>query len=298
MSGFLAHSLLLLVAFIWGVTFVFQTTGMETLGPFSFTWARFMFGSIALLPFALMESRQVSLFRQCRASRKICWLALGLGLAMFCGSALQQISLGITSVANAAFFTTLYVPLVPLLGLFLFRRQPGMLIWLAVAVFVLGSWLMSGASPRSARLGDLLVIIGAVFWAFHIMIVGRLGRLSQAPIQMAFVQTVMTAFFALPLMLALEQPKFADFTPALPELLIAGVLSTALAFGLQLFAQRYSSNAAAALLLSLEGVFAALAAWLLIDQMMTVIAVIGAGLIVGAVLMVEWESIHRTSSGE
>ena len=291
-----AHGLLVLTALIWGTTFVFQATGMETLGPFGFTWARFMIGTAALLPFALLEARRVRVDRMLREDgdgRLVLAGILGLGAMMAVGSILQQISLGHTSVANAAFLTTLYVPLVPVLGLLLVGRRIHRARWAAVAVFVAGSALLTGASPEHAAFGDIAVAVGALFWAGHIMLVGWLVRRTRAPVQLAFAQTAITAVAAFPPMLALETVEAAMFVPALPELLFAGVLSTALGFGMQLFAQRHASNTASAILLSLEGVFAAAAGWAMLGQSMAGVAILGAGLIFVAVLIIELTPDHR-----
>ncbi|MGC6484941.1 MAG: DMT family transporter, partial [Candidatus Puniceispirillales bacterium] len=211
----------------------------------------------------------------------------GLALFMAVGSLLQQVSLGITSVANTAFLTTLYVPLVPIFALVLFRRNISMIRWAAVAVFLAGSWLMTGVSPREAMIGDTLVIIGALFWAGHIMLVGWLVRETKAPFQLAFIQTFATAILAGLVLPFVETISIAAIIPALPEILYAGVLSTALGFTLQMIAQKRASNAAAAILLSLEGVFAAFAGWMLLDQAMAMVAIFGAGLIFVAVILIE-----------
>ena len=285
-----AHGMLMLAALIWGTTFVFQTTGMETMGPFGFTWARFMIGAVALLPFALIEARRVRLDRIVREAAPGWVLPVGifgLGASMAVGSLLQQIALGHTSVANAAFLTALYVPLVPVLGLLFLRRNIRLLRWGAVAVFVPGSALLTGASPSGAAYGDFAVAVGALFWAGHILLVGWLVRLTRAPIQLALAQTAITAAIALPPMLLLETVDLAAVVPALPELLYAGVLSTALGFGMQLVAQRHASNTASAILLSLESVFAAIAGWAMLGQSMAGVAILGAGFIFVAVLIIE-----------
>ena len=285
-----AHGMLMLVALVWGTTFVFQTTGMETMGPYGFTFVRFVIGAAALLPFALLEARRVRLSRAAREAAPG-WVLpagiIGLGATMAVGSLLQQIALGHTSVANTAFLTTLYVPLVPVLGLLLVGRRIRRLRWFAVAVFVPGSALLTGASPAGAVFGDIIVAVGALFWAGHIMLVGWLVRLTRAPFQLALAQTAITAAVCLPPTLLLETIDLQSVVPALPELLYAGVLSTALGFGMQLIAQRHASNTASAILLSLEGVFAALAGWAMLGQSMAGVAIFGAGLIFVAVLIIE-----------
>ena len=291
MSRLFSHGLLMLTAFVWGITFVFQATGMDTIGPFGFTAFRFLAGSIALLPLALWEHARTPAAVALKASPDqhtvLIVGMIGLGVLMFIGSALQQISLGITSVANTAFLTTLYVPLVPLLGLLLFQRNIRALRWLAVGIFVLGSWLMTGASPKNAVIGDIMVVIGAFFWAGHIMLVGWMVQRTRIPFQLAFIQTFITMVLSFMLFFMLETFSWQGVILAWREILFAGVMSTGLGFTLQLIAQQHCSNAAAAIILSMEGVFAALAGWVLLGQSMLISAMMGAGFIFFAVLIVE-----------
>ena len=295
MPRLVSHGLLLLTSFIWGITFVFQTTGMDELGPYGFTAFRFLAGTIAVLPMALWERKRTSTLSIIQSAKDdqsaLVWGVLFLGVLMFIGSVLQQVSLGITSVANTAFLTTLYVPLVPLLGLVLFKRNIRGLRWMAVGIFIIGSWLMSGASPREAVLGDMMVVIGAVFWAAHIMLVGWMAQRTNTPFQLAFVQTLITMVLSFVVFIAFEMTTFSatwhGVMSAWPEILFAGVMSTGLGFTLQLIAQQHCSNAAAAIILSLEGVFAAVAGWIILGQSMMVSAMIGAGFIFIAVLIVE-----------
>jgi len=291
MSRQVAHGLLLLTSFVWGITFVFQTTGMETIGPFGFTTLKFLTGTITILPMAIWEYRRAPLqtiMLDSKDDRVMIMIGIiNLGVLMFVGSALQQVSLGITSIANTAFLTTLYVPLVPILGLLMFRRNMRKLRWVAVAIFVVGSWLMSGASPSDAVIGDVMVIIGAFFWAGHIMLVGWMAQRTHAPFQLAFLQMLITTILSYFVFSFTETMTLMDLSAVWPEILFAGIMSTGLGFTLQLIAQQHCSNAAAAILLSLEGVFAAISGWVLLGQSMLVSAMMGAGLIFVAVLIVE-----------
>jgi len=291
MSRQVSHGLLLVTSFVWGITFVFQTTGMETIGPFGFTTLKFLTGTITILPMAIWEYQRSPIQSIVIASEeentKILIGIICLGLLMFIGSVLQQVSLGITSIANTAFLTTLYVPLVPILGLLLFRRNMRKLRWMAVAIFLVGSWLMSGASPSEAVIGDVMVIIGAFFWAGHIMLVGWMAQRTHAPFQLAFLQMLLTTILSYVVFSFTETMTLMDLSAVWPEILFAGIMSTGLGFTFQLIAQQHCSNAAAAIILSLEGVFAALSGWVLLGQSMLISGMIGAGLIFFAVLIVE-----------
>ena len=291
-SRLIAHSLLLLTAFIWGLTFVFQKAGMEYIGATGFNTYRFIAASVALLPAAIFEYRSKSILttaaRSVSPSPKVLYLAMiGLGLVMFIGSLLQQISLVSTSVANAAFLTTLYVPLVPIFGLLLFRIHLPAVRWAAVGVFIIGSWLMTGASPAKVVLGDGIVTFSACFWAFHIMLVGYLVQKTSAPLQLAFIQTSITAVLSLIVFAMIDTIDLSLLPPVLFYILFAGILSTAFAFTLQIFAQRHCSAAAAAIILSLESVVAAVGGWVILSHSMTTVAIVGAGFIFIAVLIIE-----------
>jgi len=301
-SRLFAHAMLAFTALIWGTTFVFQTTGMKDVGAMGFQFYRFLAGAIALLPLAIIEFRRHGFFLSKDASdqrlsnTQLFWGAIGLGVLMFTGSALQQISLHTASVANVAYLTTLYVPLVPVFGLLLFGIHLPWSRWLAVAVFMIGSWLMTGADFSTITPGDWIVLLGAVFWAFHIMLVGALVVRREIPFQLAFLQTFITAILSLNVFVMIDTIDLSLAKAVLPDILFAGVLSIALGFTLQLIAQKNCSSSAAAIILSLEGMFAAFAGWILLEQSMTVMAIIGAIIIMIAVLLVELSPVRQSSS--
>ncbi len=301
-SRLFAHAMLAFTALIWGTTFVFQTTGMKDVGAMGFQFYRFLAGAIALLPLAIIEYRRHGFFLSKDASdqrlsnTQLFWGAIGLGVLMFTGSALQQISLHTASVANVAYLTTLYVPLVPVFGLLLFGIHLPWSRWLAVAVFMIGSWLMTGADFSTITPGDWIVLLGAVFWAFHIMLVGALVVRREIPFQLAFLQTFITAILSLIVFVMIDTIDLSLAKAVLPDILFAGVLSIALGFTLQLIAQKNCSSSAAAIILSLEGMFAAFAGWILLEQSMTVMAIIGAIIIMIAVLLVELSPVRQSSS--
>jgi drug/metabolite transporter (DMT)-like permease len=302
-SRLFAHAMLAFTALIWGTTFVFQTTGMVDVGAMGFQFYRFLAGSIALLPLAILEYRKHGFFpKNDDASsnqlshKQLIWGSLGLGVFMFTGSALQQISLHTASVANVAYLTTLYVPLVPVFGLLLFGIHLPWSRWLAVAVFMIGSWLMTGADFSTITPGDWIVLLGSVFWAFHIMLVGALVIRREIPFQLAFLQTFITAILSLIVFVMIDTIDLSLAMAVLPDILFAGVLSIALGFTLQLIAQKNCSSSAAAIILSLEGMFAAFAGWILLDQGMTWMAIIGAGIIMIAILLVELSPARQSSS--
>jgi drug/metabolite transporter (DMT)-like permease len=155
---------------------------------------------------------------------------------------------------------------------------------------------MTGADFSTITPGDWIVLLGAVFWAFHIMLVGALVNRRGIPFQLAFLQTFITAVLSFIVFVVIDTIDLALAMAVLPDILFAGVLSIALGFTLQLIAQKNCSSSAAAIILSLEGMFAAFAGWILLEQGMTVMAVIGAIIIMVAVLLVELSPVRQSSS--
>ena len=299
MTKMTANFLMLITALIWGTTFIAQTTGMDTIGPLSFTAARYAIGMVVMIPLAIWESKKTSLAAECQNQPKLLKGALLLGVLMFGGIALQQTALLYTKVANAAFLTALYVPAVPLMTWLLSREPIGLPIWLALILSIAGSYLLSGNAGFDAQVADILVALGALFWAAHIIAIGIVTRMVAAPLQLAFVQNAVCALLALVGAVVIEAPQLIDFLPVWKELFYAGAISVGIAYTLQLVAQRHANTTAAAFLLSLEAVFAAIAGWLFLSETLSVMAIIGCVLIFVAVLLADvvprsWFEIKKT----
>ncbi len=282
-----AHLLLILVTILWGFTFVAQKTGMETLGPMSFTAARYLIGSIGIVPIAYFELKKRSIIPLLRTDRIFFLKTSALGCFMFCGISLQQIALQYTNIANAAFLTALYVPAVPLLSWLLYRHPIKSKIWLALAISLIGSWLLSGSGTVLTQLGDLLIIISVFFWAGHIILIANMTKNINMPFQLSFIQSFICFFLSSCFAFTLEKPIFINFFPAIPELIIAGFFSVTLGFSFQIVGQRYSDPTASAFILSLESVFGAIAGWLILSQILGISALFGCFLIFLAVIIAD-----------
>ena len=283
---------MLIAAFIWGTTFVAQTTGMDTIGPFAFNTARYLIGTIALLPLALIERRKLDLKVHLQTDIRLRYQTLGLGVMMFGGIGLQQTALLYTQVANAAFLTALYVPAVPIFLLIFLRQPVASRIWLALILSLSGSWLLSGTTDLLSQWGDFLVATGALFWAGHIILIGLVMTKLKTPFQFAFVQNVLCVLFGLVPTILIESPYLSDFLPVLPELLYAGLFSVGIAYTLQMMAQGYASTTLAAFILSLESVFAAMSGWLLLNQNLSWLAISGCTLIFLAIIIADVLPAH------
>ena len=287
MTRFFANCLMCITAIVWGATFIAQKTGMETIGPMGFTFGRYLIGAVVIVPFALYESRKINLIAALRKDKQLGFETFGLGAVMFGGIGLQQTALLYTNVANAAFLTALYVPLVPLIAAVFLRRHVPLNIWPAVLLSMAGSYLLSGTSSLDAQFGDLLIIGGAFFWAGHILLIQHVLEKIAAPLQLSVYQSLVTALLAGIVMVPLEAPHHSDFLPVLPQLAFAGVMAVGIGYTLQLVAQRHTPAAAAAVILSLESVFAAVFGWWLLGEQLVSLALIGCALIFIAVIIAE-----------
>ncbi|HSK39130.1 MAG TPA: DMT family transporter, partial [Arenibaculum sp.] len=289
-----ANLLLLLTAVIWGSAFVAQRTGMDHLGPMAFTAARFLVGGLCVLPLAIGRLRRGAGMGRPGAMG---WFAMAAtGGALFAGAALQQVGIGLTSVTNAAFLTGLYVPLVPLLGLFVLRRFPHPIVWPAAAGCLFGTWLLSGAGTVALSQGDWWVIAGAGFWAAHVLLVGAVSTRTGEPTIVAAVQFLVCAALAGIFAAATETTALADLRMAWREIAYAGVLSVGLAFTFQAVAQRWTAPWDAAIILSSEMVFAALAGAVFLAERPTPVELSGCAVILACILVVQVVPMRRIAA--
>jgi len=250
----------LLCTFIWGTTFIAQDTGMDNIGPFTFNAVRFFVGFLALAPLVFFFERKKinTIIKKDKKSFKI--LVFLIGLSLFLGSALQQVALLYTDVANAAFFTIFYVPMVPILVFFLHKKDIHWSVWPSVLLCVIGGYLLTNFYDATVRMGDSLVLLGAFFWSTHIIFTGIIIKKYNLPLTIGALQTIIVAFFSFIIALVYEDFILINILEEKFQILYAGVLSGGLAFVLQIYAQENISPAPAAIIFSLEGVFATIAA--------------------------------------
>ena len=275
----------LLCTFIWGTTFIAQDTGMDDIGPFTFNAVRFFVGFVAILPLALIfESKKLkSEFKTDFKSFAI--LSFLIGLSLFLGSALQQVALLYTDVANAAFFTIFYVPMVPII-IFLFKKKSiHWSVWPSVVLCLIGGYLLTNFYDATVRLGDSLVILGALFWSTHIIFTGIIVTKYDLPLILGAIQTLLVAFFSFLIGIVYEEFIFENILKEIDSILYAGILSGGFAFVLQIYAQKNITPAPAAIIFSLEGVFATIAAWFLLNQILGINNLLGCFFILSGVLL-------------
>jgi drug/metabolite transporter (DMT)-like permease len=275
----------LLCTFIWGTTFIAQDTGMDNIGPFTFNAVRFFIGFLAITPLVFLFELKKFKSEFKSDIKTFTNLSFLIGLSLFLGSALQQVALLYTDVANAAFFTIFYVPMVPII-IFLFKRSSiHWSVWPSVVLCLIGGYLLTNFHDATVRLGDSLVVLGALFWSTHIIFTGIIVKKYDLPLTLGAIQTFIVALFSFIIGFIYEEFIFADIIKEINSILYAGILSGGFAFVLQIYAQKNITPAPAAIIFSLEGVFATIAAWFLLNQILDINNLLGCFFILCGVLL-------------
>ena len=275
----------LLCTLIWGTTFIAQDTGMDEIGPFTFNAVRFFVGFVAITPLVFLFELKKFKSEFKSDVKTFVILSFLIGLSLFLGSALQQVALLYTDVANAAFFTIFYVPMVPII-IFLFKKHSiHWSVWPSVILCLIGGYLLTNFQDATVRLGDNLVVLGALFWSTHIIFTGLIVKKYNLPLTLGAVQTLIVALFSFIVGSIYEEFIYSDILKEINSILYAGILSGGFAFVLQIYAQKNISPAPAAIIFSLEGVFATIAAWILLSQILDINNLIGCLFILFGVLL-------------
>ena len=285
--------LLLLAAAIWGFAFVAQRVGMDYVGPFTFSAVRFSLGSLVLVPFLLFRKKQAfnRLSPTKQEKTRIIWLQLLLGLLVFGGVSFQQYGLVYTTAGNAGFITGLYVVFVPVIGLFLGQRNH-FTIWIGVALAIAGLYFLSVKEGFSINFGDYLVLICALIWSVHVLIVGVVAPKTD-PIRTAIIQFAICAFLSWIVALGFEEISLQPILDALWPILYGGVMSVGIGYTLQVFAQQKAHPAYASIILSLESVFAVLGGWLIMNELVTGKIILGCCLMLAGMIVVQVKGFSR-----
>jgi drug/metabolite transporter (DMT)-like permease len=272
-----SEALLLLSSIIWGFAFVAQRIGMQHVGPFTFNAVRFALGSAALIPF-IMFSRRKGLDSPGTA------LAGGAvaGIVIFLGASFQQIGIVYTTAGKAGFITGLYVILVPVLGLAVGRRT-GLGTWIGALLAALGLYLLSFTGPLSVSQGDLLVLAGTVFWAVHVLLIGSL-TVRTDPVLLAAVQFAVCSLLSFTAAGFTETIRLEGLVDATVPILYGGLMSVGIAYTFQVIAQKKAPPSHAAIILSLETVFAALGGWLILGEIIPAMGLAGCGLMLAGII--------------
>lgn len=281
-----ADILLLTAAIIWGTAFVAQRVGMDHVGPFTYNGFRFALGALSLLPLLYILRGQPAASENILAPAGRGLFVLGsllTGLVLFAGASLQQVGLVYTTAGKAGFITGLYVIIVPLLGLF-WRQRPAAGTWLGAILAALGLYFLSVTERFTIEFGDLLNLIGAFFWAAHVLIIAWLSPRIQ-PIRLAFWQFIACSLLSLLTAFVIEEINWVGIRGAAIPILYGGLVSVGVAYTLQVVAQRDAHPAHAAILLSMECPFAALGGWLILSEILGFRGLLGSGLMLAGMLI-------------
>jgi drug/metabolite transporter (DMT)-like permease len=270
MKTFKSDCVLLLVATIWGLAFVAQRMGMDHVGPFTYNGIRFALGGLSLLPFLLVARKK----RKNRARavddprpKEILTGGILAGVILFAGSSLQQVGMLYTTAGKAGFITGLYVVIVPVVGLF-WRQKAGTGTWIGALMAAVGLYFLSVTEQMTISFGDLLELVGAFFFAMHVIVIGKLSQRIDT-VRLSFVQCMLCSAVSMLVAVSMETITLSGIRMAAIPILYGGVFSVGIAYSLQIYGQKGSHPAHAAILLSLESVVAAIGGCLILNEVLS-----------------------------
>lgn len=284
--------LLFLAALIWGVAFVAQSVGMDYMGPFSFCGGRFLMGSAVLLPIVIVRRVQDQKKQIERAGYKITVLGgISCGLALCFATIFQQIGIQYTTVGKAGFITTLYIIMVPIAGLFMRKKVPGK-VWIGAVIAAFGMYLLCMSEKLALSVGDTYVFICAILFTVHILVIDYFSPKADG-IELSCIQFLTAGVISSIGALIWEQPTIGNFMAGIIPLLYAGILSSGVAYTLQVIGQKDMDPTVASLILSLESVISMLAGWVILGQSLTGRELCGCLLVFAAVILVQLPDFKR-----
>ena len=286
-------TMLLLTAFIWGVAFVAQSVGMNYIEPFTFNCVRSVIGGIVLIPCIMFldhlkqKEEGTKEKHSMSDSEKKTLLVGGIccGIALCVASNLQQFGVKYTTVGKAGFITALYIVLVPIFGIFL-KKKAGIKIWISVAIFVAGLYLLCMTEKLTISKGDCLVLLCAVVFSIHILVIDYFSPKVDG-VRMSCIQFLVTGILSAVPMMLFEKPQISAIIAAAVPVLYAGVMSCGVAYTLQIIAQKDADPTVASLILSLESVFSVLAGWVILGQVLSVREILGCVLMFAAIILAQ-----------
>ena len=290
MRNFFSRSnlLLILASIIWGCAFVAQNVGMNYIGPWTFSTIRFLiagFSLLAIIPILDKKRTHVIRPKTKEEKRKLLLGSVLCGLALSIGSIVQQIAMLTVPVAKAGFLTTLYVLFVPIITL-LFGKKIPLKVWIGIAMALFGLYLLSMAGNLALGIGEIFLILAAFLFAIHIIIIGHFSTRVD-PVRLSCGQLLIGGFATVIPMIMIERPTITSILAAYIPLLYTGIFSSCVAYTLQIFAQKEANPTIAGMLLSLESVFAALAGYLILNQVLNTRELIGCVLIFIAIVIAQ-----------
>lgn len=275
-----SNILLLITALIWGFAFVAQRVGAEYVGAFTFNGVRFALGAISLIPFLFFKRQEKN-----KATKNHIPFLGGIiaGCLLFTASSLQQIGLAETTAGKAAFITGFYIVIVPFLGIFL-KQRINLFNWLGALMAIIGLYLLSVTNSMTISRGDFLELIGAILFSFHILVIDHFTKKVDA-LQLSFVQFLTCSFLSIAAALMFEKITLYSLSLVVIPILYGGLGSVGIAYTLQTFGQKHTKASHAAIILSMESVFAAIGGLIILKETMGVRGYTGCVLMLGGMLI-------------
>lgn len=283
-NHFFGCLILTLTAFIWGTAFVAQSKGMDDLGPFTFNGTRSLLSALSLFVFIIVINKSKKEKITSHFSKKTLIGGIILGMVLFIASSLQQIGIQTTSSGKTGFITALYIVFVPLLGIFM-KKKMSWIGWLSILIAIAGFYFLCINDKMEMGKGELLILIGAIFFAVQIMLVDYYIKYCRG-VELSCIQFLVVFVFSI-IPMTFEKNPMQGFINAMPSLLYAGVLSGAVAYTLQIVGQKKVEPVVASLILGLESVFAAISGAILLKQFLTIRELGGCILIFIAILLIQ-----------
>ena len=289
---------LLLAAFIWGTSFVAQSVGMESVEAFTFNGIRMFLGCAALLPLIVfMQIRKRKNDTRTEAEKKkqaavqfksgvIC------GVILYCASSFQQFAFNYSTPGKIGFITALYMLLVPVFGLAL-KQRPGLFVWFAVLMGCVGAYLLCVDAEMTIGKGELLTLACAVFYAIHILYIDSVVDKVDG-VLLSFTQFFVVGVISAVCMLIFETPQAENIQAAMVPMLYSGIMSSGIAYTLQIIGQKHTQPAVASLLMCLESVFAVLSGWVILHEALTGREILGCVIMFVAIILTNLPERKKT----
>lgn len=278
-----AEAYLLLTAAIWGLAFVAQRKGMDFIGPFIFNGIRFALGSLSLIPVIYYFRKKGKRKKIQKKGDSTFKNGIWLGLILFVAASLQQVGMVWTTAGNAGFITSIYVILVPVIGIFIGHKIPKQL-WFGALLALAGLYFLSVKGTLTVQLGDGLVLLSALFWAIHVLAISYFAPKNNV-LTLSAVQFSVCSVLSLAVAFIFESFTLYEIYQASIPILYGGLMSVGVAYTIQVYAQKSAPPSHAAIILSLESLFAALGGWLILNEQMDSIKIFGCFLMLAGVII-------------
>ena len=255
--------LLFTTSIIWGSALLFQKLAMENLAPFYFNGLKFLLGAIILFPLVFFQF----LKKNKKEKKTSIFYGAILGFVLFLASCLQQVGIFYTNINKAAFITGLYICFVPLLNFFGEKTKPHQ--YFGILIAIIGFYVLTIKNTLTLEFADSILLLGSICWALHIILVDNFIKKIDAILLLAFIQFFFTAIFSLTIAIVFEKIELVNLQATTTELFFSGLLSTAIAYSLQIKAQKLTAPVYASLIFSTEAVFASIFAYLFLAEQIT-----------------------------